>query len=174
MAHDALTLEHGDPERGVVDGVNAIAAGSGQIDVYSADLDRDRFALLCRGQPNVDDAAVESEGLGAEIELAEPARAGGAEPERVRADANFRASVVGRESGADCDDVVQLRAVPRAVTVFLGAPDAYVAVDGRHAAGNQRWRIVGISLGRARLGSGQSGAAAHGKHRGQQAEPASQ
>ena len=169
-----MALEHGEPEWGVVDGVDAIAAGGCEIDAHAGHNDSDRFALLRRCQPNVDDTAFQIEDLGSEVELAESAHAAGAEPERVRADANFRASVVGRESGADCDDVIQLGTVPPAVTVFLGTPDADVAVDRCHTAGNQRRRVVGIARRCARLGGGKRGAAADGQHGCQQAEPASQ
>ena len=138
MTHEPLALEHGEPEWGVVDGVDAIAAGGGQVDAYAPDLDRDRFALLRHCQPNVDDAPLQIESLASEVELAESAHTAGAEPQRVRADAHFRAPVVGRQSGADRDDVVQLGLVPCAVAVFLGTPDADLAVDRSHAASNQR------------------------------------
>jgi hypothetical protein len=166
VAHLALPLEHGDVERGVVDGIDAIAARRRKLDVNAAHPQRDCFALLRGGQAEIDDAALQLEGLGAEVELAEAAGAARTEAESVRADAHFGAAIVGRQPGADRDHVVDLRAIPLAAAVFLGAPDAHVTFDGGDAPGDQGWHVRGGNGGAGARGicGGSAAADEDGSH----------
>jgi hypothetical protein len=131
---------------------DAVTPRRGQIGTHAGQRDGRVFAVIRRGQANVRRAVLEVEHGAGVVQLRKAAAAAGSQPERVRPDAQFDATIgAGVQAGGDRNDIVDLCDVPFAALVLLDAPDLRVTFGQSNSTSDQRRLAVGIGcLGRGR------------------------